>query len=57
MQSFGHKCSFRHNFTGAFNQKISLTKVIEEYALMKKMSQRPQNMKSFGHKMFISSQL
>ena len=38
MQSLGHKCSFCNNFKGAFNQKNSLTKVIEEYALMNKMS-------------------
>ena len=28
MQSFDHKCSFRNNFKGAFNQKISLTNEI-----------------------------
>ena len=50
------KCSFRHNFTGASNQKTSLTKVVKEYVLMQKMSWRPLRMESFGHKMFISSQ-
>ena len=57
MQSFGHKSSFRHNLTGASNQKTSLTKVVENYALIKERSQRPLNIKSFGQKMFISSQL
>ena len=31
------KCSFRHNLTGASKQKTYLTKVVKEYALMKKM--------------------
>ena len=33
-----------------------LTKVVKEYALIQKMSWRPLNMESFGHKIFISSQ-
>ena len=44
------KCSFRHNFTGASNQKTSLTKLVKE------MSWRQLNIESFGHKMFILSQ-
>ena len=40
----------------AFNPKTSLTKFVGEYALIKEMSERPINMESFGHKLFISSQ-
>ena len=51
------KCSFPHKFTDASNKKTSLTKVVKEYALMKEMPYRPLNMESFGHKIFILSQL
>ena len=50
------KCSFCHNFTGASNQKTSLTKVVKEYALMMEMLCKPLNMESFSHKILISSQ-
>ena len=56
MQSFGHKCSFYHNHTGAVNQKTSFTKVVKEYILIKEMSWRPLYIESFGHKMFILSE-
>ena len=51
------KRSFCHNLTGASKQKTYLTKVVKEYALMMEMPCRPLNMESFGHKIFISSQV
>ena len=56
MQSFGHKMFIYQNFTGAYNQKTNLGKVDKEQALIQKMSWRPLNMESFGHKMIIWSQ-
>ena len=42
--------------TNAYKQTTYLTKVIEDYAIMKEMSQTSLNMESFGTKMFILSQ-
>ena len=57
MESFGHKISFCHNLAEATKQKTYLTTVVKEYARMMEMSRRPLNMESFGHKIFIWSQL
>ena len=51
------KCSFGHNFTGASNQKTSLTKVVQKYALIKEMSWRPLTYGINWSQMFILSQL
>ena len=53
MESFGHKCSFHQSFTGAFYQKTSLTTVVKEYALIKKISCRLLNLESIGHNLLI----
>jgi hypothetical protein len=50
MQSFGHKCSFRHNLNNASNQKTSFMKVIEIGSLSKEMLSEAKNAQSFGHK-------
>ena len=50
MQSFGHKCSFRHNLNHAFNQKTSFMKVVELGSLSKEMLSEAKNIQSFGHK-------
>ena len=52
MESFGHKMII----SSQLEQNTYLTKVVNEYALMKEMPHRPLNMESFCHKMFILSQ-
>jgi outer membrane usher protein FimD/PapC len=49
MQSFGHKCSFRHNLNCASDQKTYFTKVIPFGSLMEEWSSEIKNMHSFGH--------
>jgi hypothetical protein len=36
-QSFGHKCSFRHNLNCDLNQKTYLTKVVQSGSLSNEM--------------------
>jgi hypothetical protein len=50
MQSFGHKCSFRHNLNHASNQKTSFLKVVEIGSQSKEMLSEAKNVQSFGHK-------
>ena len=47
---------FCHNLTDGSKQKYCLTKVIEEYALMKEMPCKSLYMEYFGQNMFILSQ-
>jgi hypothetical protein len=50
MESFGHKCSFRHNQIHASKQKTFILKVVQFGSVIKEMSSKINNMQSFGHK-------
>jgi hypothetical protein len=49
MQSFGHKCSFRHNLNCASDQKTYFTKVVPFGSLVEEWSSEIKNRNSFGH--------
>ena len=50
MQSFGHKCLFRHNQNQAMNQKSSLKKVLKLTNLNEDIEEKIKMWMSFGHK-------